>query len=66
VIENPVFIHFAPVGDELPLTAFETALDGGIAQVDYIIETGEAERIAVDGASRGMEEDQGMHAHRGR
>ena len=59
LVENPTFIHFASAADELPLTAYETALDGTLAKVDYVVETGEAERIAVDGASKGMEEGQG-------
>jgi COP9 signalosome complex subunit 6 len=52
-------VLFEPVANELPLVAYESTLDGGISRIDYVIETGEAERIAVDGASKGMEEDQG-------
>ena len=60
LVENPVFLLFASA-DGLPITAYESSLDGGIAKVDYIVETGEAERIAVDGAAKGMEEDQGVY-----
>ena len=50
---------FQPIDNGLPLRAYETGLDGGISEVEYVVETGEAERIAVDGASKGMEEEEG-------
>jgi COP9 signalosome complex subunit 6 len=75
VIDTPIFLLFnkeIPAGaKDLPLTLYESALsegksaDGGarFVKLEYGVETGEAERIAVDGAQRGgmgaQEESQG-------
>jgi COP9 signalosome complex subunit 6 len=63
LIESPIFLLFGT--DEsagLPLKVYEAAIEGeegGIkfAELVYGIETGEAERIAVDGVSRGTDDD---------
>ncbi|KAK8843443.1 hypothetical protein IAR55_007100 [Kwoniella newhampshirensis] len=65
-IETPVFLIFhpdpTPGSQALPITIYEAALaeggkeseaEGKFVQLEYGIETGEAERIAVDGVSRG-------------
>lgn len=61
-----------PGAKDLPLTIYESALSEGtdsdagakFVKLDYGIESGEAERIAVDGAQRGgggsQDEDQGQ------
>lgn len=63
LIESPIFLLFGT--DEaagLPLKVYEAASEGDEAQVKfaelaYGIETGEAERIAVDGVSKGTDDD---------
>ncbi len=65
-IDTPIFLLFDPTPAErsqtLPLKVYEAALaeggkenqgEGKFVQLEYGIETGEAERIAVDGVSRG-------------
>ena len=64
-IDTPIFLLFdpsAPHEQHLPLKVYEAALaegakqdqsDGGFVELEFGIETGEAERIAVDGVSRG-------------
>lgn len=63
-MDNPIFLLFddAQSGQDLPVTIYESALDntetdqggmGKFVQLSYGVETGEAERIAVDGVSRG-------------
>ena len=64
-IDTPIFLLFdpsAPHEQNLPLKVYEAALaeggkqeqsEGGFVQLEFGIETGEAERIAVDGVSRG-------------
>lgn len=47
----------------MPFRAFEAALTGDLVEIPCHVETGEAERIAVDGAIQGMDSsDQGMSA----
>lgn len=60
LIDTPIFLLFDPGNStqDLPLTVYEAALEsrdenGKFVQLEYGIETGEAERIAVDGVSRG-------------
>ncbi|KAI9636499.1 uncharacterized protein MKK02DRAFT_45203 [Dioszegia hungarica] len=65
LVETPIFLQFntdIPAGaKDLPLTLYESALSEGkdaeagakFVKLDYGVETGEAERIAVDGAQRG-------------
>ncbi|WRT68904.1 uncharacterized protein IL334_005886 [Kwoniella shivajii] len=66
MVDTPIFLLFnpndRPGSQTLPITIFESALaEGGKDEVNggrfvelaYGIETGEAERIAVDGVSRG-------------
>ncbi|WVQ93357.1 hypothetical protein IAU59_000425 [Kwoniella sp. CBS 9459] len=66
-IDTPVFLLFDPRGvsgtQNLPIRVYESALTEGktenerhggqLVELEYGIETGEAERIAVDGVSRG-------------
>ena len=65
-LNTPIFVLFdptpAPGSQALPLAVYEAALpeggkendvEGQFVQLEYGIETGEAERIAVDGVSRG-------------
>ncbi|WVR09181.1 hypothetical protein IAU60_006243 [Kwoniella sp. DSM 27419] len=64
-IDTPILLLFNPTpppgSQALPIKVYEAALEGGKGEdgdaqfvaVDYAIETGEAERIAVDGVSRG-------------
>nr|XP_018259028.1 uncharacterized protein I303_08571 [Kwoniella dejecticola CBS 10117]OBR81186.1 hypothetical protein I303_08571 [Kwoniella dejecticola CBS 10117] len=66
LIETPIFLLFNPdhpaTSQALPVTIYEAALaeggkdsatEGKFVELAYGIETGEAERIAVDGVSRG-------------
>jgi len=63
LVDSPVLLVFGT--DEasgLPLKVYEGARAGEdnidkFAEVPYGIETGEAERIAVDGVSRGTDSD---------
>lgn len=63
LVETPIFLLFGT--DEsagLPLKVYEAATEGDdgrsrFAELAYGIETGEAERIAVDGVSRGTDDD---------
>ncbi|ORX38898.1 hypothetical protein BD324DRAFT_617828 [Kockovaella imperatae] len=66
-VDSPLFLLFDPsqLGDGLPFSVYEasfadtsssstfTAAGTKFIKLDYAIETGEAERIAVDGISRG-------------
>nr|XP_019047778.1 COP9 signalosome complex subunit 6 [Kwoniella bestiolae CBS 10118]OCF26708.1 COP9 signalosome complex subunit 6 [Kwoniella bestiolae CBS 10118] len=66
IIDTPIFLLFhpnhSPASQALPVTIYEAALaeggkdnstEGKFVELAYGIETGEAERIAVDGVSRG-------------
>jgi len=67
VVESPIFLLFdpspSPTAQDLPIKIYESALSESAAedrdpketfvQLAYGVETGEAERIAVDGVSRG-------------
>ncbi|ORY29165.1 hypothetical protein BCR39DRAFT_533045 [Naematelia encephala] len=68
LIDTPVFLLFDPTPSsaqeiaELPIKVYEAALaelgkeseaEGKFVELEFEIETGEAERIAVDGVSRG-------------
>lgn len=63
LVESPICLVFGT--DEsggLPLKVYEAAIEGDegnaqFAELAYGIETGEAERIAVDGVSRGTDDD---------
>jgi COP9 signalosome complex subunit 6 len=63
LVESPICLVFGT--DEsggLPLKVYEAATEGDesgtkFAELVYGIETGEAERIAVDGVSRGTDDD---------
>ncbi|WVQ81454.1 hypothetical protein IAT38_003578 [Cryptococcus sp. DSM 104549] len=65
-IDTPIFLLFHPTivpgTQSLPLTVYESAVpsdgaeaseEGKFVKIEYGIETGEAERIAVDGVARG-------------
>lgn len=65
LVDTPIFLLFHPSStsnQDLPVTIYESALAEGsndgesagkFVELEYGIETGEAERIAVDGVSRG-------------
>jgi COP9 signalosome complex subunit 6 len=65
IVDTPILLQFNPDipagAKDLPLTLYESALiegkdaEGGakFVRLEYGVETGEAERIAVDGAQRG-------------
>lgn len=66
LLDTPIFLLFDPtpsaVSQTLPFKVYEAALaeggdeseaEGMFVELEYGIETGEAERIAVDGVSRG-------------
>jgi COP9 signalosome complex subunit 6 len=63
LVDSPVLLVFgADEASGLPLKVYEGARAGEdnidkFAEVPYGIETGEAERIAVDGVSRGTDSD---------
>lgn len=62
-LESPLFLLMSPssiaakASTNLPVKIYEFAVastsSAEFAEVDYVIETGEAERIAVDGAAIG-------------
>lgn len=74
-VDTPIFLQFnnepSPGAKDLPLNLYEAALSeakdtdagGKFVKLEFGVETGEAERIAVDGATRGgmgaQEDDQG-------
>ena len=66
VMDTPVLVLFDPSlhpgAKEVPVSVYEAALaeggneseaEGKFVPIEYGVETGEAERIAVDGVSRG-------------
>ncbi|OCF60279.1 COP9 signalosome complex subunit 6 [Kwoniella mangroviensis CBS 10435] len=72
IIDTPIFLLFnpnhPPSSQTLPVTIYEAALaegakddstDGKFVELAHGIETGEAERIAVDGVSRGGMDGEG-------
>ncbi|EIW66891.1 hypothetical protein M231_05577 [Tremella mesenterica] len=66
-IETCVFLLFhpeiPPSSQSLPIKVYESAFtedgrtEGGLVPLDYGVETGEAERIAVDGVARGTTDE---------
>lgn len=61
MIDSPILLLFSTAETSgLPIKVFEAVADetvDGFVQLDYGIETGEAERIAVDGISRGTSDE---------
>lgn len=71
MMDNPILLLFDPspvsASQDLPISVYESALESTgenirLVELGYGIETGEAERIAVDGVSRGGMGDGGVES----